>query len=186
MTIRATYFVAMSEKAEQIIERRWRRFGRWVFEKRTQRRWTQEFCAERAGMKRQQWQRIEKGASTKAVTVLRIAEALDTDSDEALTMAGFDAGLDADQKKVEGRDADRKAEAARTAEMVENFMELPPDRQATAIELIKVLKAKHPKALEISGPKFKIIDADEYEQLEPHIEETKKEKDTHNEDTDQR
>lgn len=40
-------------------------------------------------MKRQQWNRIESGASTKRVTVLRIADALNADHSTALEKAGF-------------------------------------------------------------------------------------------------
>ena len=64
-----------------------------MFEKRDKRGWTQEYCAERADMRRQQWQRIEKGASTKRVTVIRVAEALEADPDEALQMAGFQPAI---------------------------------------------------------------------------------------------
>lgn len=79
----------MKQDSEQIVEKTWKRFGRWVFHKREERGWTQELCAQRADMLRQQWQRIEKGASTKRVTVIRVAQALDADIDEALKMAGF-------------------------------------------------------------------------------------------------
>lgn len=69
---------------EQLIEEKWLRFGRWVFDKRTQAGWTQEACAKRASMQRQQWGRIEKGAHTKEITVIRVADALKADRDEAL------------------------------------------------------------------------------------------------------
>lgn len=56
---------------------------------RERKNWTQERCAEKAGMKRQQWNRIESGASTKRVTVLRIAAALEIDAALALDKAGY-------------------------------------------------------------------------------------------------
>lgn len=69
---------------EKLVEEKWLRFGRWVVDKRTQGGWTQEICAGRASMKRQQWGRIEKGAPTKEITVMRVADALEADRDEAL------------------------------------------------------------------------------------------------------
>lgn len=69
---------------KKLIEEKWQRFGRWVLDKRNQGGWTQEACAERADMQRQQWGRIEKGAPTKEITVMRVADALEADREEAL------------------------------------------------------------------------------------------------------
>lgn len=91
----------MKQDSEQIVEETWKRFGRWVFHKREERGWTQEFCAQRADMLRQQWQRIEKGSSTKRVTVIRVAQALDADVDEALKMAGFIPSASAEPDSIE-------------------------------------------------------------------------------------
>lgn len=68
----------------------WRDFGSWVREHREKARWSQAGAAQRAGIDRQQWYRIESGKSgTKRDTVLQIAKAISVDPDEALKRAGF-------------------------------------------------------------------------------------------------
>lgn len=84
----ATYFGAMM-KPEELVAEMWKAFGRWMVTRREELGWTQIFAAQQAEMERQQWQRLEKGASTKRTTVLRIADALKASREEALKMAGF-------------------------------------------------------------------------------------------------
>lgn len=86
--IDATFSVAMKISAEERDRQMWLEVGKRIRAYREKRRWTQEQCAEWAGMKRQQWHRIEQGASTKRKTLLRIAEVLDIDPEEVLSWAG--------------------------------------------------------------------------------------------------
>lgn len=72
-----------------IIEEVWKQFGQQVRQRREALGLTQEGAGKKAGMKRQQWSRIEQGASTTRATVVRIAEAIQCDPAEALTWAGF-------------------------------------------------------------------------------------------------
>lgn len=71
------------------IEARWKRFGQWIAEKREKLGLTQAQAGERMGVVKQEWYRLEKGRSTTQKTVIAIAEALEVDTDEALTRAGF-------------------------------------------------------------------------------------------------
>lgn len=67
----------------------WQKFGQRVRERRDELGLTQEGAGKRAGMKRQQWNRIEQGASTKRPTLLRIAKALELEPAIVLDWAGF-------------------------------------------------------------------------------------------------
>ena len=53
--VSATFSVAMPGSIEEQEQRMWQEFGAKVRARREQMRWTQEQCAEWAGMKRQQW-----------------------------------------------------------------------------------------------------------------------------------
>lgn len=67
-----------------------RSFGSWLKLKREESHLSQGGAAQRAGIDRQQWYRIENGLSgTKRDTVIAIAGALSLSVDEALSMAGF-------------------------------------------------------------------------------------------------
>src|SRR5262249_46564622 len=112
----------------------WHNFGLWVVERRQRRGLTQEGLADLVGLDRQQVYRIEKGGSTKRPTVIKIATALGENSDEALSIA---FGLSKEPKSAR-ETADQAGK--RMAEMAEHFLSLTPENQATAIELIKVLK----------------------------------------------
>ena len=85
----ATFFVAMKRHPEEIVSETWKAFGKWMLQERERLDLTQGQCAKLAGMKRQQWNRIEAGASTKRVTVIRIADALKVNHSTALNKAGF-------------------------------------------------------------------------------------------------
>lgn len=79
----------------------WRSFGSFIRSNREAQNLSQESAGEIIGMSRQQWQRIESGSSgTKRETVLRIAEALKLDENEALNRAGFIGEIN-DQSRIE-------------------------------------------------------------------------------------
>ena len=67
-----------------------RLFGNWVKQHREAAKLSQEGAAEKAGLSRYQWIRIENAQSgTKRDTVKKIAEVLNGNEDEALKLAGF-------------------------------------------------------------------------------------------------
>lgn len=71
-------------------EKLWKDFGAWVRDQRETRHLSQQGAADRAGIDRQQWYRIESGKSgTKRDTVIAIANALSVAVPEALRRAGF-------------------------------------------------------------------------------------------------
>lgn len=72
----------MSESPEN-----WQRFGEWMLGRRQLLGLSQEKAAELAGIHRQQWYRIENGASTKRSTVLSIAAVLQVTPEEAISIA---------------------------------------------------------------------------------------------------
>jgi transcriptional regulator with XRE-family HTH domain len=97
----------------------WRAFGEWIEAQRRLTPYTQEAAAARAGMKRQQWSRIIKGVSgTKRTTVIRIAEAVGANVDEALVKAGY-APLNSDNGN--GADAIPDAEIANFSSRVKRL-----------------------------------------------------------------
>lgn len=68
----------------------WKDFGAWIKEKRDAAKLSQDGAARRAGIDRQQWYRIENGLSgTRRDTVIRMAQAVSTNVNEALERAGF-------------------------------------------------------------------------------------------------
>lgn len=68
----------------------WGTFGAWIKQKRETEKLSQGGAAERAGIDRQQWFRIENGISgTRRETVIKMAKALSADENEALHLAGF-------------------------------------------------------------------------------------------------
>ena len=150
----------------------WAEFGLWVKRKREAKGWTQEELAKRVGFSdRQTIYRIEAGASTKRSSVIKISKALGESPNEAIAVA---FGLPKTPESAADM-AERQAEAARTAELVQNWMEMSPDEQARTLAMIKLLRGEHPEALEVLGPKFKVVTTDEIDQDQTHI---KKSKDT--------
>lgn len=69
--------------------RLWEAFGSWITAKRLLLGLTQPEVAARAGVDPQTLYRYEKGQSTKASTVRKLAKALQLDENEALQRAGF-------------------------------------------------------------------------------------------------
>jgi transcriptional regulator with XRE-family HTH domain len=71
-------------------EERWKAFGQWVAETRERSGVSQTEAALKAGMARQQWNRIETGNSgTRYDTVVKIAKVLSVVPAVALLKAGF-------------------------------------------------------------------------------------------------
>lgn len=71
-------------------EKPWREFGLYLKGAREAAGLSQEGAAKKAGLTRQQWNRLENGLSgTKRETVLMIAEAFNLDESSALNKAGF-------------------------------------------------------------------------------------------------
>lgn len=88
-------------------------------------------------------------------TVDRIADALNRP--RALFRRA--AGLLPEETKPEP--SDRAAEAARAAELIENFLTLPPEKQTQILALIRVMQADHPELLEMMKAPIKIINAED-------------------------
>ncbi len=120
----------------------WNRFGQWVASQRQAVNLTQEQLAERIGLDKQQVYRIEKGGSTKRATVVKIAQALNADSDYAVSLAFGVAS-----KKTVLDVENKQAEATRAAELIKDFLSLTPGQQAQAMALIKILRSDHPELL---------------------------------------
>lgn len=101
----ATFSVAMKGVTpEQSAAEGWRIFGEWMIECRDKLGWSQSYAAEQAEMERQQWSRIEKGASTKLPTVLRIADALKVPREVALAKSPFKLSQEKASLKIEDED----------------------------------------------------------------------------------
>jgi len=83
-------------------EQMWFEFGSWIKSIREAARLSQAGAANRAGIDRQQWYRIENGLSgSKRETVIAMAKAVSVNIDEALTRAGF-AAIDEPEHDPEG------------------------------------------------------------------------------------
>jgi transcriptional regulator with XRE-family HTH domain len=148
----------------------WAEFGIWVKRKREAKGWTQEELAKRVGFSdRQTIYRIEAGVSTKRSSVIKIAKELGEAPNQALAIA---YGLPKSPEPAADL-ADRAAQAARTAEMIQNWMEMSPEEQARALAVIKVLREQHPEALEVLGPKFRVVTDEEIDQDQTHIKKVK-------------
>ena len=88
-SINATFFIAMNMNNTTALAELWRSVGQKIRERREELGLTQEAAGKRAKMKRQQWNRIEQGASTKRPTLFRIAKALELEPEIVLDWAGF-------------------------------------------------------------------------------------------------
>lgn len=148
----------------------WAEFGLWVKRKRESKGWTQEELASSVGFAdRQTIYRIEAGASTKRASVIKIAKALDMESEDAFAVLYGPS----DKSTSE---SGRAAEAARTVRMIENWTTMTPEEQDAALAFLKFIKAEHPEALKILGPKFKVVSSDEIDQTQKHVGIEKKDK----------
>jgi transcriptional regulator with XRE-family HTH domain len=144
----------------------WVEFGLWVKLKREAKGWTQEDLAKRADFAdRQTIYRIEAGASTKRSSVIRIAKALGESPNEALAIA---FGLPRTPESAADL-AERKAEIARTAELIDNWKEMSPDEQTRALAVIKLFRGEQPEALDILGPRFKVATTEEIDQTKKQV-----------------
>lgn len=74
----------------------------------------------------------------------------------------------------EDEERERKAQASRTAEMIENWTEMSPEEQARVLAVIKVLREKHPESLEVLGRSFKFKTTDQIDLSQPHVKREKK------------
>lgn len=85
-TERVVTFIATLETDLQ----NYKTFGDWIKKHREDAGLSQEGAADKAGMSRFQWIRIENGQSgTKRSTVLKMAKVVKGKEDEALKLAGF-------------------------------------------------------------------------------------------------
>lgn len=80
---------------------RWRRFGKWMADRRLDLRMTQLDAARKAGMSRVNWARIETGAGTKSITIPDIARALGYATPSEINQVYRIAGFARDQETVE-------------------------------------------------------------------------------------
>lgn len=80
-------------------------FGEWVKKHREEAGLSQEGAADKAGISRFQWIRIENGQSgTKRSTVLKIAKVFKGKEDEALKLAGFSSADESIELNLTGLD----------------------------------------------------------------------------------
>lgn len=130
-----TFYRTMSRHYVDVdMERVWRDFGVWIEARREKEGLSQDGAARLAGIRRQQWIKIAKGASTKRQTVIRMAEAVKADPVEALERAGFKA-FNNSREIVASTQAGQRA-----AEYVDN---LPPERQTDALAILATLSSIH-------------------------------------------
>src|SRR5262245_57602344 len=88
-------------------------------------------------------------------TVDKIARAFG----DPIAVARQAAGYSVEEAPPDRRDQEpdqRAEEAACTAELVQNWMEMSPDEQARALAMIKLLRGKHPESLDVLGSSFKV------------------------------
>lgn len=124
----------------------WVEFGFWVKRKREAKGWTQEELANRVGFSdRQTIYRIEAGTSTKRSSVIKIAKALDESPTEVIAIA---FGVPKSPESAADL-AERKAEIARTAELIDNWKEMSSDEQARALAVIRLFKGEPREGYEI-------------------------------------
>jgi len=111
----------------------WKSFGQHVKGRRREIGRTQIECATIAGINRQRWIQIEQGASTKTVTILKIAAALELPESEVL---GWRQLPDGDPVLVAGG-------AFTLQRLIGFFTELSQDSQADAIAIVETLWKLH-------------------------------------------
>ena len=113
--------------------RMWRTFGQHVKGRRREIGRTQIECATIAGINRQRWIQIEQGASTKTVTILKIAAALELPESEVL---GWRQLPESDPVLIAGG-------AFTLQRLIGFFTELSQDSQADAIAIVETLWKLH-------------------------------------------
>lgn len=100
-TERIVTFIATLETDLQ----NYKTFGEWVKKHREDAGLSQEGAADKAGMSRFQWIRIENGQSgTKRTTVLKIAKVVKGKEEEALKLAGFASSEEIVELNLSGLD----------------------------------------------------------------------------------
>jgi DNA-binding XRE family transcriptional regulator len=135
----------MSEDNELISEN-WIAFSRWVRDGREALGLTQEMAADKAGIDRQTWYRIEKGGSTKRATIKRIADVLGLDAQEGMAIS-FGVPY---QKKDDILNLDALRD--QLVEMIQLMFALPATERVTALAMIQTLHSRYlqtvPEAIE--------------------------------------
>ena len=111
-------------------------FGEWVREQRSKQRLTEAECAQRAGMKRQNWYRLEKTAGRPQLgTVEAVARALEIPLEYAMSAAGYPTFPNADEASV------------RLAHRLNRILEELPDSDRSKVEELLEKDASHYVAL---------------------------------------
>jgi hypothetical protein len=101
--------------------------------------------------------------------VITLAKALEWDTNEALDVAGFKSDYTQGEESVEEPDTDRAAEAARAAEMIENFLNLSPKLQTQVLAMIRVMQADHPELIQMMRPPIQIVKAEDLTESDVEI-----------------
>lgn len=119
----------------------WQEFGPWLRSQRELTGKARKQVADAVGIHTVQLARIETGESgTKRDTLDALIAELSLDPKQAYIKAGFmpaeDPGAD-----------DKQAQAERAAEMIKGFLDMPPDRQAQLLAVMKILRSDHPGLL---------------------------------------
>lgn len=94
----------------------------------------------------------------------KIARALGVDIAEVRLAAGYAAPGEfalPEPPPEEPDGVDRVAEAARAAELIENFLNLSPKLQTQVLAMIRVMQADHPELIEMMRPPVQIIRAED-------------------------
>lgn len=141
--------------------------GELIQDALTRRGWTNAELARRSGFSatyignliRDYSPGTKSGKPTRlpSETVDRIADALG----ESRSTFRISVGLLPDETQSETEPNSRAMEAARAAELIENFLTLPPEKQTQILALIRVMQADHPELLEMMKGPVKIVKASE-------------------------
>ena len=133
----------------------WRRFGKWMLERRQLLGLSQEKAADLERIHRQQWYRIENGASTKRSTIISIAAALNVRPEIAL---GIAYGL-SESPGSERLEITRLPEEL--AELTGIFLSLSPGQRKDLLTMVRALKPATPGIEVVDDVDFKGSDARE-------------------------
>lgn len=119
----------------------WQEFGPWLRSQRERSGKTRKQVATAIGIHVVQLARIETGESgTKRDTLDALIAELSLDAKEAYIKAGF---MPAEEIGAD----DQQTQAAMAAELIENFLMLPLEKQTQLLGIIRVLQTEHPELL---------------------------------------
>lgn len=134
----------------------WQEFGPWLRRQREIAGKTRKQVAAAIDIHLVQLARIETGESgTRKETLDALIAELGLNAKEAYIKAGF---WPPDEIKAEATSDTRAAEAARAAELIENFLTLPLEKQTQLLAIIRVLGTDHPELL---APPIRIVKAED-------------------------